>query len=56
MPTDRELRTHQKQKLYMLLAIEKDPEELKRQKKQLIAEMDDEDIALVEKTVDDERK
>jgi hypothetical protein len=55
MPTDRELRVNQRQKLYMLLAIERDPDELNRQKKQLIAEMDDEDIAVVQKTVENER-
>lgn len=56
MSTEKELRVNQKQKLYMLLAIERDPDELNRQKKQLIAEMDDEDIALVQKTVEDERR
>ena len=56
MPSDREVRIIQRQKLYMLLTIERDIKTLEGFKNQLFAEMDDEDIAIVQKTVNRERQ
>ena len=54
--TDRESKVVQKQKFHILLCIERDPKMLEHFKRQLISEMDDEDIALVQKSVDAERQ
>jgi hypothetical protein len=58
MPSDRELRTEQKRKLYMLLMIKKHQESVNLVLEgfiaQMRAEMDQEDFALVEKQVEEQ--
>ena len=49
MPTDKELRTNQRRQLYQMIVGQEYPEKLKDFIHQLKAEMDEEDIAYVEK-------
>ena len=53
MPSEKEIIIEQRRKLYMLLSVQKNPKRLKSFINQMITEMAEEDVAFVQKQVDE---